>query len=328
MTSAGEKEVALQLATEWLVRLDAEEVEESTRAAFFAWLGASEVHQQAYIDMEKMWGDLAVVERLGQQALEARGGWFSWLQRPLGALAGLLAVGVGLLLSLQLLGPTQQQYVTATGQRAEFLLDDGSRLHINTDSEVLVSLQHEQRLLELTRGEAYFDVAPDPDRPLVVQTAGGLVRVLGTRFNIRRDVSGSTITVEEGLVAVVPDSRREQVFEPMFEADVTLSAAQQTILSVDQSIAAPVAVDSEAALAWREGRLVYDGVPLERVIADINRYFPGTIKLDDPSLADMEVVGMLNLQNRSATLAALEATFNVQAVQVSNQLTVIRARPE
>lgn len=333
MSSARFTQSSAQQASTWLVRLTASDVGEEIKAEFFAWLGEEEAHQRAYIDAEKLWGRLAIVEKLPVPPASVEDSWLDtrlgWLLRPATAVfASTLLALVTVMFYLQFTGPAQVHYVTAVGERHEFLLEDGSWLHLNTDSAVVISMNRRQRLLELTRGEAYFDVSPDPDRPLVVKTAGGYVRVLGTQFNIRQMAETSILTVVEGKVAVVQDAEVDRIFTPEFEAEVTLVAEQQTRMTPGTALTAPISVDTDLALAWRKGRLIYDGVALAQVIADIDRYFPGTIKLDDPALAELEVVGVLNLQNKAATLRALEVTFNVKAVQLSAQLTVIRRQQQ
>ena len=91
-------------------------------------------------------------------------------------------------------------------------------------------------------------------------------------------------------------------------------------------MAAAADIDSDTVVAWRQGQLIYEGNTLADVIDDLNRYFPGTIRLEERSLGDLEIVGVINLQNKTATLAALEATFGVQVVTVSKDLTLIQRR--
>ncbi|MBE9540374.1 MAG: FecR domain-containing protein, partial [Proteobacteria bacterium] len=218
------------------------------------------------------------------------------------------------------------EYFTAIGERVDFRLEDGSLLQLNTNSAVSVRMEKSRRLLTLKRGEAFFDIAPNADRPLTVQTTGGMVRVLGTRFNIRQTGSGSVVSVIEGLVAVTTQVEADSTANRDFKPDVTLSANQQTVLIKDQTISRAVDIESDTVLAWQQGKLIYEGNTLAEVVEDLNRYFPGTIRLDNPSLADLEIVGVLNLGNRTATLAALEATFGVQVVQVSENLTLIQVK--
>ena len=328
MNRESNKEAALQQATTWLVKLGGDAVSSETKAQFFAWLDASELNQQAYIEIEGLSGKLDVVNQLSPDDVSPVRHWLSTAFGRRGQLSALLCllviVALGVLLSSQPGDLSEYEYVTAVGERRDFRLEDGSLLQLNTDSAVSVRMDDSRRLLTLRRGEAYFDIAPNPHRPLIVQTRGGVVRVLGTQFNIRQTGPGSIVSVVEGLVAVAAPGEASRMEKRDFKSDLTLAANQQTQLIESQVIAPPIDIDSDNIVAWRQGQLIYEDNTLAEVISDLNRYFPGTIRLSEPSLGDLEIVGVINLQNQTATLAALEATFGVQVVQVSEQLTVIR----
>lgn len=319
---------ALQQATQWFVKLDASEVSDTTKTAFFTWLDKDVANQSAYIEIEKLWGHLEITRHLPLEASPRTGGWLSKLLGSRGSIGAFVTATIVLgLVTLFYNLPEQTneyQYATAIGERGDFRLEDGSLLQLNTDSLVTVRMEKSQRLLTLQKGEAYFDIAHNANRPLVVQTSDGAVRVLGTRFNIRQTDSGSVVSVIEGLVAVSAGAQAGQMSAPNFEPEYTLAANQQTELVKNELIPKPIEINSQNVLAWRQGKLIYEGNTLSEVVNDLNRYFPGTIRLEDPTLGALEIVGVLNLRNRSATLAALEATFGVQVVQVSEQLTLIQ----
>ncbi|MEH6610321.1 MAG: FecR family protein [Halioglobus sp.] len=326
------KESALQQATEWFAKLESGEVTNEVKAAFFAWLDTDEINQQSYIEIEQLWGNLELAERLPVDDMLDNRGWFTgvfsgWAQ--VGAAVSVLAVAT--MSVFYVYSPAkviEQHYVTAVGERMDFRLDDGSLLQLNTNSAVSVRMEESRRLLTLQRGEAYFDIAPNSARPLTVQTAGGMVRVLGTQFNIRQIDSGSTVSVIEGRVAVATEDDQVPLDGSEFVAELTLIANQQVLLQQNQPVIVASSVDGDIVAAWRQGQLIYEGNTLADVVADLNRYFPGTISLDDPALAAMEIVGVINLQNRTSTLAALEATFPVQVVSVTDDLTLIQPRTE
>jgi len=322
--------IPLQQATEWFVKLNASEVSNTTKTAFFSWLDKDVANQNAYIEIEKLWGQLEITRNIPLEASPRARDWLSTLLGGRGVIGPFVTTAVVLaLLTLLYIAPyqpNQYQYATAVGGRSDFRLEDGSLLQLNTDSLVTVRMEKSQRLIILHKGEAYFDIAHNANRPLVVQTNNGAVRVLGTRFNIRQTQSGSVVSVIEGLVAVASGVDARKMSEPGFEPKYTLAANQQTELTQNQLLPQPVEINSQNVLAWRQGKLIYQGSTLSEVVHDLNRYFPGTIRLDDPTLGALEIVGVLNLRNRSATLAALEATFGVQVVQVSEQLTLIQPR--
>jgi transmembrane sensor len=94
-------------------------------------------------------------------------------------------------------------------------LADGSRVQLNTDSEIDVSLQKERRQIRFVKGEARFDVAHDPSRPFLVTARDGSLQAMGTVFNLRQRKDFTELTVIEGKVAVMsgappPPSRPER----------------------------------------------------------------------------------------------------------------------
>ncbi len=327
MNAEAHKEAALQQATEWFARLDSGAVNKETKADFFTWLDADELHQQAYIEIEQLWGNLELAERLPVDEMLNSRGWFtgflgSW--RGLGSVFSILAlVGAALLYTNMPAEINEVQYSTAIGERRDFLLPDGSLLQLNTDSAVTVRMEESRRVLTLQHGEAYFDIAPNSARPLTVNTAGGSVRVLGTQFNIRQIGSKSTVSVVEGRVAVMTTAHTGKGGE--LAPELTLVANQQANLQEGTPPAAAT-IEGLNVAAWRQGQLIYDGATLADVVVDLNRYFPGSISLDDATLGELEIVGVINLQNKTSTLAALEATFPVQVVAVTEDQTLIRPR--
>ncbi len=325
MNSQTKKKAALTEAIAWFVKLDASEVSDKTKAAFFTWLDNDSINQNAYIETEKLWGKLEIVSSLPVEATPQKADWFGRIFGPAGAfVTATVIMAIFAIVSLSPPAPTLIEYTTAVGERVDFRLEDGSLLQLNTNSAVSVQMEKNHRLLTLQRGEAFFDIAPNAKRPLVVQTSGGLVRVLGTRFNIRQTQSGSVVSVIEGLVAVAADGEASAMAGPDFKPELTLEANQQAELITHQAIAPPIKIKADTVLAWRQGKLIYEGNTLAEVVSDLNRYFPGTISLAEPALGELEIVGVLNLHNRTATLSALEATFGVQVVEISDQLTLIR----
>jgi ferric-dicitrate binding protein FerR (iron transport regulator) len=97
---------------------------------------------------------------------------------------------------------------TATGQRSDHRLADGSLLHLNTASAADVRFDAAQRRIVLQAGEILIHTAPDsvrPPRPFVVQTEHGTIRALGTRFVVQRESGRQTrVSVLEHAVEIRP----------------------------------------------------------------------------------------------------------------------------
>lgn len=99
-------------------------------------------------------------------------------------------------------------YETALGEHRTVVLDDGSRVDLNTATHLTVHLSRDRRAVALETGEVLFEVAPDPARPFVV-TAGALrIRDIGTRFDVDRRPERVTVAVLEGRVQIDAELER------------------------------------------------------------------------------------------------------------------------
>ena len=325
MTDTTLNETSTQAATEWLVKLQSPHLTETQQQSFFAWLDQAPEHQTAYIEAEALWESLAAVEQLPPTAADiinlkpvAR----PWYARPQAVAASIM--GIITLLFFQLLPSTgNSEYQTAIGEQREVTLTDGSRIHLNTHSTLRVNFQNDKRQVTMIKGEAFFNVSKDAQRPFVIETPEGLVRVLGTSFNIRIDNTKTIVAVVEGKVGVAPLTATNEVATPTFEPHMTLTANQQIVLADGNINEHASVVDAIAATTWRQGKQIYNGVALAEVIRDLNRYYVGEVRLGDPAMEDIQAVAVLDLRDRASAIAALESTFNVVAVQKSPELIVL-----
>lgn len=303
-------------ATEWFVRLQSEEITEQEKQHFFGWLESAPAHQRAYITIESFWEGLSILETSTVTPVRQK----SYLPRALAASVALFLVGVIAFLSLSY---QNTHFATAIGEQRNLVLSDDSQIMLNTDSSLLTDFNEQRRLVHLTKGEAFFKVAKDSTKPFIVKTSNGLIRVLGTQFNVLNTNRGSIVTVLEGHVGLTQDQDIHFAAQPTFTATLELERNQQAIVTQQALSLEPDNVDANAVVAWREGKLVYNGESFARVLEDINRYFEGEIRAGDASLEQLEVVAVLQLQDKKTTLQALEEAFDVASVAVSEDLTLL-----
>ncbi|WP_339862920.1 FecR family protein [Paremcibacter congregatus] len=329
----------LDEATEWFVKMRAENPSDARITAFADWISQSNDHQAAYLEIGGLWDDLAVLEKKPTASVSALGDHRApqglpgvkpaandlapkknvfWSLRLIAASIALLLVSVlGVQYGDHLWLDNHQ---TARGELADVILEDGSHLMLNTKSHVRVDLQADKRVVYLAEGEVYFEVAKDENRPFYVETSGGLVRVLGTKFNIRHRGDHSDVTVLEGAVGVVNHGRISDVDKIELPLDATLKPNEKFILGDDQADNVALPVDGSAVLSWRDRKLVYNGARFATLVEDLNRYYDAEIRIGDPALENIEVVAILQVEDRAATLKALEQTFHITAQPVSKDL--------
>ncbi|MGP4920706.1 FecR domain-containing protein [Pseudomonas helleri] len=80
----------------------------------------------------------------------------------------------------------------------------------------------------------------------------------------------------------------------------------------------------ESDLAWRRGKLIFEDRPLQQVVADVNRYRSGTIRILDAKLMDLRVSGIFNIAEPDAVLTTITETLPVRAVRLTDYLVLLR----
>jgi transmembrane sensor len=291
---------AIYEAAEWYARLRGEAASPALDQAWQAWLMADETHGRAWQRVEAVCGQFKRVPgQLSVPTLSA----LSSRRTVLRSLA-LFAVAGGSGLLAYRHGPWPEwrsDFRTATGERREVQLADGSLLMLNTRSAVDVAFDAGQRLIQLRAGEILISTRPDfqsPPRPFRVRTEHGEVLALGTRFSVRVEEGATTVTVLEKAVEAGPR------LQPALRQRV--EAGQQ--LRFGSMEAEPLRSADPAADSWVQGRLVAVDMPLERVLAELSRYRSGYLGCD-PAVAELKVSGAFPLDDSEQALAALVASF-------------------
>src|SRR5256885_1346582 len=204
-------------------------------------------------------------------------------------------------------------HATATGERREWTLADGSRIVLDTGSAVDVLFDEALRRVHLSEGAVFIETAPDPQsrhRPFVVTTGQGRVRALGTRFVVRSVRERSEVAVLQGAVQITTRGGAAQ----------QLQAGQQLWFdAMGMGRAEPA--DAGAA-QWARGLLSADNMRLADFVAELSRYRSGWLHCD-PSVADLRVTGAFQLGDADtgtdAVLANLEHLLRSEERRVGEE---------
>ncbi|HEV7385981.1 MAG TPA: FecR domain-containing protein [Phenylobacterium sp.] len=309
-------------AAEWLVRLQAPDLDEAEAMAFDAWLNAHPANAAAYdtalavmLEVEAASDRIAGALKAApaRRPVVARRGWL---------VAGGLAAAATIALAVTPFGAFEtatRTFTTAKGEHRSVKLADGSAIDLNAGSRLSVRLGAHDRRIVLPEGEAVFDVAADKTRPFLIAAGDRTVRVVGTRFDVRRRSGMLSVTVERGVVEVQPSegaAGRTFRLHPGQRLDHVEGAA-----GVQVSAADPQQVSS-----WKSGRLIYRDQPLGDVVADLNQQFARPILLDDPALAQIRVSGVLVLDDQAAVIRRLALLAPIKALPSANGI-VLRSDP-
>lgn len=308
---------AREEAAAWFARLGRQAVTTDALRRFRDWRSRP-ANAAAYAEVEATWskaGDLrhdpelmaATAAALDRRSFRAR---LAGLGPPPplawgGTALALLAVAAALTFGPAALAPA---YDTGVGEQRLVVLEDGSRVRLNTDSRVRVRFAGDRRRVDLLRGQAFFEVAHDADRPFTVDAGSAEVRALGTRFDVRRLDGTVQVTLVEGAVRVAPEDSPAGAAPSAW----TLAAGQQLTVAPGRP-AAPRPTDAAGATSWTTGRIVFRETPLAAAVAEVNRYSPRKVVLDAPGLAAAPVNGVFDTGDTEAFVAAATSLFGLEA---------------
>jgi transmembrane sensor len=231
-----------------------------------------------------------------------------------GAIAAALAcvVATGILVNQS----QAQIYATRVGQVKVTPLEDGSVVTLNTASEIAVTYTDTSRDIELVNGEALFDVAKNRARPFTVEAGDTTIRAVGTSFTVR-NIPGQPVevVVREGIVEVTRDGTVKRI-----TANVRAVAADKAVAI---AAIAPEKLDRE--LAWRDGRLAFEGETLREAATQFARYSDTRIIITDPAIANRTIAGLyvstdpVGFARAVGTAMDLKVTVTKGEVRLSHQ---------
>jgi len=334
-------------AREWLIRLDGDApLSEDEVKALREWSGRSSAHRAELKRLSKFWNSANVLTQLSVPLQRPRrkldlSGWWSDSSAPTRVAAKLAIACIPIALATWWWMPHIARngvYATSIGQQQTLSLADGSFVQINTDSQVQVDYSDHFRKIWLLRGEAFFTVAPNAQKPFEVFAAGGVVRAVGTTFAVHLQGSNMDVTVTNGQVNVMPDIPSGEAASTEVHALtsrlVSLKAGQAATFSAIR-FNAPVAADKQQLtepelkrrLSWHEGYLVFSGQQLDAVIAEVNRYSPVALELADASLATVSIGGRFKVGDLDAVCDVLQSNFGIQSVRIDDRHIQLRAAP-
>lgn len=289
-------------AAAWFVRLQEPNVSVEQRRRFDAWLNEHPQHREEFQLLQGLWtaADLLPTSRLKALAETppTRRERRPLLRYALAASVMAVALGLGLFSGLNHPSGYRAEFVTALGERRHVALSDGSVIDLNSRSRLQVRYEQDRRVIELSAGEAMFNVAHDASRPFIVEAGSGKVTVTGTRFDVRRDATHTRVAVEQGTVRVQASAAPDHEF-------INLTAGLGTSVDAQGKVLPAYAVNPAQLTAWRNGKLVFNNASLGEVAAEVSRYRDKPLIVSQPGVASLRLTSVFKSDDTDALLKAL-----------------------
>ena len=182
-----------------------------------------------------------------------------------------LSVGLGYFLLNQETELVYKSIATSSDQIQKIELADGSQIWINENTTLKYpeSFADDKREVYL-KGEAYFDVSKNPDKPFIIRSKNTYTQVLGTSFNLRTTDEASEVNVVSGKVALVHNSDKENKVVLVKGESATLENGlikKSKVFDINSS-------------AWKTRKLVFESANMVQVVAELKDFYSVEITYD------------------------------------------------
>ena len=301
----------MDAALQWHIRLQEPEVSTDIWTEFAVWLAQDERHNLAYDAITQSdhelepWVETQRVDTGHAEPVAANNNrlnprWFSYGGIGLAA-SVLLTIFLWPLVS----GPEIRNIKTDPGQTQIVELEDGSRIHINGDSEI--SLKSDgSRYAELQRGEAIFYVVHDAGNPFTVISNEYELIDRGTIFNVKQAEGEISIDVSEGAVLL---KGKNKLVDIQAGKSLTIGNDGKAVLKT---------ITLANVGSWTRGQLVYDLASVSKVVEDVNRSTGMTLTVD-PAVAGRQFSGTIQLEDEpDKLLKQLELLLKLRAQETES----------
>jgi transmembrane sensor len=295
-------------AAQWLAALDAGTADPE---AFEAWRTADPRHAVAFAQVASVWTQLGEARHVApdaEPALAQRTPDLPHWRRFAQAAAIALAVCVAGVASSQFWARASAE--TSVGERRTVQIGQGARIELNTDTAVEWREGREGSEVWIEKGQIGLDV-PVGANQVIVRAGDAEATLASGRYDIR--IIGATMSV----LVLEGHSRAA------WTSEVAAAGTKLLLEGENARIAAPAAVETDRALAWRRGEVVFAGETLARATEEYNRYLVRKLVVGDPAIAGIELGGRFTSQDPADFLSALRASFGVKAAVRGNQIVLV-----
>ncbi|MFT4090770.1 MAG: FecR domain-containing protein [Asticcacaulis sp.] len=333
MLAADDKTDASREATDWLIRLQDAPEDAELQAAFEAWLVADadnmrvwqtqkrvyDLMAEAPAALKAQWPDKPLSETVSKitpaprrsHSVRARGPLRTLPRKVMAVVSVAAAACVMMTIAPDIWLRMQADAVTATAQTRTVNLPDGSQAVLAPDSALKIAYGDGRREVRLLRGQAWFDVQPDPQRPFEVRSGKARTTVLGTAFNVRHQSDDLQVAVERGHVQVSYGA-----------AWADLRAGQWVEIDADGQTRSGTQPVSRTAM-WKNARIVARDRTVADTLEDIRPWYSGHILITRSDLSQAKVTGVYDTRDPEAAVRAVVSVYGGKVHRVTPWLMII-----
>lgn len=206
------------------------------------------------------------------------------------------------------------------GNTYELLLSDGTHVWLNSETEIIYPARFTGNTREvILKGEAFFKVAKNKEKPFIVKTNAISIQVLGTTFNVSHYANEKNVsaTLVEGSISVQTEKGPKQIITPSEQFIYNNTSGESNIRIVDTHL----------YTSWIEGKYIFKNAPLEEIITKLQRWYDFTVSYNDNSLKARRF--SLTIERKTTldqVLEIISLTSDVKLEKVKNNIIIKERR--
>ena len=315
----------LQAAADWWTRLRDPRAPARSEEQWLEWSGDDPRRIDAFARVSELGAQLGALDdvtkrEFAHEFAPAAARTPPWLPLALAASLALVAVSGAAYFWEHRLGAAveTENYTTSVAVDRDIALSDGSQVALGGATRLTTRYTRDRREVNLSSGEAFFQVAHDTSRPFVVAAGEVSIRAVGTAFNVRRTGERVTIAIAEGRVRVASSDAAARSAADALEA----VAGQQISFDPRASGLTVSSISPGRATSWREHRLEFVNEPLDSVVANINRYSARPLVLADAQLGALAFTGTVDPGALDGWLRALPKILPLRVDAGDGRVTI------
>ena len=239
------------------------------------------------------------------------------------AAAIILFISLSVSLKIYLSAPGMNQndqlaeIIVSPGERSQLILPDGSKVKLNGDSRLKFPVHfNEKNRTVYLKGEAFFDVKHQPDKPFIVNTSSISIEVLGTKFNVSGYANDAYVLtyLETGKIKITDADQKGKKW--------ILSPAEAFRIDKASGDFSKTNITDNRYLDWTRGILTIKGETIEELTKKLERRFNVVIKFRDEEVKSHTYSGSIKDEELTTVLEALKFTSSLNYTIYGDTVTL------
>lgn len=271
------------------------------------WKEIGEMNKNKEIDVDKAWDNVYARISAAEPVLPLSQNRIISTRFLRIAAALLIVIGIGSLIMVSNNAGYLNRKITVTAAADQINLKiglpDGSSVYLNRNSELIYRKSFGKKTREVSlKGEAFFEVSPDKQKPFVIDAGKASVTVVGTSFSVKTDNDESEVEVYVKTGRVLLSKNEDQsslMLDPGYIGK-TSSGSISRSFNADPNY-----------LAWNTGNLVYNGEKLKVVFRDLKKFYNMEVVADDPSIQELPWTAPIYYESQDKVILLICRSFNL-----------------